>query len=149
MNASSSHLSHLLKTCTLLLVHTLLFEQILACQVLCNLLGNYKWWGRLKYSCLTTPSVRLLLTAMHIPTYTNIYICMRCTVSATLVKDLKILSPGYVWKLLYFWHVANLRFLLILSTLLQQSVSHPSPGPPSSLENSEPLNWKQEMVCET
>lgn len=61
---------------------------------------------------------------------------MRCSRSATPLKDFKIFSPGCVWNLSYFQHVANLHFLLILSTLLcYGSLFHiVAPGPPSSLE---------------
>lgn len=64
----------------------------------------------------------------------NISTYMRCSLSATPLKDLKSFSPGCVWNLSYFQHVA-FPIDLIYSAVLQQSLFHiVAPGLPSSLE---------------
>lgn len=82
----------------------------------------FSWTNLVKISTILSKYFRgevadsflLLCTYLHI----WIYIYMRRSRSATPLKDLKIFSPGCVWNLSYFQHVANLHFLLILSTLL-------------------------------
>lgn len=83
----------------------------------------FSWTNPVKISTILSKYfrgevARLPLTPVRIPAYINTDIYMRCSLSATPLKGLKIFSPGCVWNLSYFQHVANLHFLLILSTLL-------------------------------